>query len=207
MFITFEGIEGSGKTTQIKRLYEFLRKSGHDCVMTREPGGTAIGKKIRAILLDPESAAMDPFTELLLYTADRAQHAKEILSPLLSAGKTILCDRYFDATVAYQGYARGLDIELINDLHRLMVEGLKPDVTLLLDLAPEKGLSRAWSQLNSGMRIESESRFEEETIAFHRRVRDGYLALARKEPRRFRVIDAGRNETLVYEEILKNLSL
>ena len=207
MFITFEGIEGSGKTTQIKRLYEFLRKSGHDCVMTREPGGTAIGKKIRAILLDPESAAMDPFTELLLYTADRAQHAKEILSPLLSAGKTILCDRYFDATVAYQGYARGLDIELINDLHRLMIQGLKPDVTILLDLAPEKGLSRAWSQLNSGMRIESESRFEEETIAFHRRVRDGYLALAGKEPRRFRVIDAGRNETLVYEEILKNLSL
>jgi dTMP kinase len=207
MFITFEGIEGSGKTTQIMRLYDFLKKSGRDCVVTREPGGTTIGKKIRAILLDPQSAAMDPFTELLLYTADRAQHAREILIPLLSAGKTVLCDRYFDATVAYQGYARGLDIKLINRLHQTMVQGLKPDVTILLDLGPEEGLARAWCQLNSGTRVESERRFEEETLAFHQRVRAGYLALARKEPQRFRVIDAGRNETLVQEEIITSLPL
>jgi len=207
MFITFEGIEGSGKTTQIVRLYEFLKKSGRDCVMTREPGGTAIGRKIRAILLDPQSAAMDPITELLLYTADRVQHANEILLPLLSVGKTVLCDRYFDATIAYQGYARGLDIELINRLHQSLLQGLKPDVTILLDLEPEKGLSRAWRQLNSGMRVENERRFEEEALAFHRQVREGYLVLARNEPARFRVIDAGQTETRVQEEILKNLSL
>jgi len=207
MFITFEGIEGSGKTTQIERLYAFLIKSGRDCVMTREPGGTAIGKKIRAILLDPQSAAMDPFTELLLYTADRVQHAQEILIPQLSSGKTVLCDRYFDATIAYQGYARGLDIELINNLHQTMLRGLKPDVTILLDLAPEKGLSRAWRQLNSGARVENERRFEEEALAFHGQVRNGYLALARSEPERFRVIDAGQKETRVQEEILKKLPL
>ena len=207
MFITFEGIEGSGKTTQILRLCEFLKKRGRDCVTTREPGGTAIGREIRAILLNPQSAAMDPLTELLLYTADRVQHAKEILIPLLSAGKTVLCDRYFDATLAYQGYARGLDIELINQLHQTMLQGLKPDVTILLDLAPEKGLSRAWRQLDSGARADNERRFEEETLVFHRQVRDGYLALAGKEPARFRVIDAGRNEAQVQEEILKNLPL
>lgn len=207
MFITFEGIEGSGKTTQIGRLYEFLKKSGRDCVMTREPGGTAIGRKIRAILLDPQSLAMDPFTELLLYIADRVQHAKEVLLPMLSAGKTVLCDRYFDATIAYQGYARGLDIELINKLHQALLQGLKPDVTILLDLEPEKGLSRAWRQLDSGTRVENERRFEEETLAFHRQVREGYLALAHNEPARFRVIDAGQTETRVQEEILKTLSL
>jgi dTMP kinase len=207
MFISFEGIEGSGKTTQIRRIFEFLQGSGHSCVTTREPGGTKIGKQIRAILLDPESKTMDPLTELLLYTADRVQHVKELLKPSLSAGKTILCDRYFDATVVYQGYARSLDLELIHKLHQLLLKGLKPDVTILLDLSPEEGLSRAWEQINNGSRVEKETRFEEEAVVFHERVRAGYIELARKEPERFRIIDASQKEHLVQEAIIRVLPL
>jgi dTMP kinase len=153
MFISFEGIEGSGKTTHAKHTVRFLQDKGHDCVITREPGGTRIGKKIRAILLDPLSKDMDPLTELLLYTADRAQHIKEYILPLLSDGKMVLCDRYYDATMAYQGFARGLDIGLIEKMHKLLFENLKPDITLLLDLPPEIGLKRAWKQINNGNRI------------------------------------------------------
>ena len=205
MFITLEGIEGSGKTTQAKHIVKFLQSRGHDCVITREPGGTKIGQKIRAILLDPESKDIDPLTELLLYTADRAQHIKEFVNPNLSAGKTVLCDRYFDATVVYQGFARELDIGLINRLHKLIFDDLKPDITILLDLPPEMGLSRAWKQIESGARIEVETRFEEETLSFHEKVRSGYLELARLEPERFRVIDASNDEQQVRKEIIKTL--
>ena len=207
MFITLEGIEGSGKTTQAGHILKFLQTKGHDCVITREPGGTRIGKKIRAILLDPESKDMDPLAELLLYTADRAQHIKELVNPLLSAGKTVLCDRYFDATVAYQGFARGLDIGLINQIHKLILENLKPDITILLDLPPEKGLSRAWKQIENGARAGIETRFEKETLSFHAKVRSGYLELARLEPERFRVIDATKDESQVRKEIIKALSI
>jgi len=206
MFITLEGIEGSGKTTQIRHIAEFLEREGRECVITREPGGTAIGKKIRAILLDPESKEMAPLTELLLYTADRAQHIMEVVNPALSEGKTILCDRYFDATLVYQGYARGIEIGLINRLHRLILKDLKPDVTLLLDLPPEIGLSRAWKQIKSGTRAGVETRFEEETLSFHEKVRAGYLELSRLEPERFRVIDASKDEDQVRVDILKALS-
>lgn len=207
MFITFEGIEGSGKTTQVKHVADFLRKKGHDCVITREPGGTPIGEKIRAILLDPASKGMNPLTELLLYTADRVQHVKELLGPSLAAGQTVLCDRYFDATLVYQGYARGLDIELIEQLHKLLLAGLRPDITFLLDLAPETGLSRAWAQINNGNRTGRESRFEKEALSFHEKVRSGYLTLARKEPGRFRIIDASRDVDDVQKEILKVFAL
>lgn len=203
MFITFEGIEGSGKTTQVKHVADFLRKKGHDCVITREPGGTPIGEKIRAILLDPASKGMSALTELLLYTADRVQHVKELLGPSLAAGKTVLCDRYFDATLVYQGYARGLDMELIEQLHKLLLAGLRPDITFLLDLPPETGLSRAWAQINNGNRTGRESRFEKEALSFHEKVRSGYLTLARKEPERFRIIDACRDVDDVQQEILK----
>lgn len=206
MFITLEGIEGSGKTTQIRYVVEFLQSKGHACVATREPGGTRIGKQIRALLLDPESSDMDPMTELLLYTADRAQHVKQLILPLLSAGKAVLCDRYYDATVVYQGYARGLDIGLIRGLHKLILKDLKPDITILLDLPPEEGLARAWKQINSGTRTDIESRFEKETLAFHEKVRSGYLELARLEPERFRVIDASKSESQVRKEILSILS-
>ncbi len=207
MFISFEGIEGSGKTTQIKHIVKFLQDNGHDCVITREPGGTRIGEKIRAILLDPASKDMDPLTELLLYTADRAQHIREFVYPFLSAGKTVLCDRFYDATVVYQGFARGLDIGLIYKLHKLLLDNLKPDITILLDLPPEKGLSRAWKQIENGDRESVETRFEEEKLSFHNKVRSGYLELARLEPGRFRVIDASMDENQVCSEIIKILSI
>ena len=206
MFISFEGIEGSGKTTNLDNAVRFLRDKGLDCVVTREPGGTRIGKKIRAILLDPSSKGIDPITELLLYTADRSQHINEVISPLLSAGKTVVCDRYYDATVVYQGYARGLDTALILQLHRLLFDNLKPDLTLLLDLPPEVGLSRAWQQIDEGDRNRVEIRFEEETLSFHEKVRDGYLEMARLEPERYRIIDASKEPDQVRKEIERTLA-
>jgi dTMP kinase len=203
MFITFEGIEGSGKTTQIRHLAEFLRTESHDCILTREPGGTEIGKKIRAILLDPENKDIDDLTELLLYTADRVQHIKSLIKPCLSEGKIVLCDRYADATMAYQGFARGINMELIRRLHEQMLEIVKPDLTILLDLLPETGLSRAWRRIRNGGRTGQESRFEREKLAFHEKVRAGYLELAGREPERFRVIDASQDENRVRAEIIK----
>jgi len=207
MFITLEGIEGSGKSTQLPNMVRFLKNRGHDCAVTREPGGTQIGRKIRAILLDPESQNIDPLAELLLYTADRAQHIKMIVNPLLAEGKTVLCDRYFDATVSYQGYARGLDIGLINRLHEVLFNNLKPDLTILLDLQPKLGLSRAWKQIGDGTRTGLEIRFEEEALEFHEKVRAGYLELARNEPERFRVLDASEDEEQVRNKINELLSL
>ncbi len=205
MFITFEGIEGSGKTTQIRHILEYLKQRGRDCIVTREPGGTVTGQKIRAILLDPEGEGMDPSTELLLYMADRVEHVNKVIKPSLSAGKTVLCDRYFDATVVYQGYARGLNIDLLIRMHKLILNDLKPDITFLLDLPPEAGLSRAWKQIEEGERAGIETRFEKEAIAFHEKVREGYLELARQEPGRFIVIDAMNNEEQVRKDIIKAL--
>ena len=206
MFITFEGIEGSGKTTQISHVLEFLKLKGKDCIITREPGGTSTGRKIRSILLDPENKGMDPVAELLLYMADRVEHVNKVIKPSLSDGKTVLCDRYFDATVVYQGYARGLDIDLLIKMHKLILNDLKPDITFLLDLPPAAGLSRAWKQIEEGERAGIETRFEKEAIAFHEKVREGYLELARQEPKRFIVIDAMNNEEQVRKDIIKVLS-
>lgn len=206
MFITLEGIEGSGKTTQIDRLAEFLEANGMKCVTTRQPGGTVIGENIRSILLNPANHTLQPMTELLLYLADRAQHIDEIIRPALAAGKTVICDRYFDATLVYQGYARGLSVQLLLELHQILFDNLKPDVTLLLDLSPRQGLERAWQQLNSGQRVGHESRFENEAVAFHKKVRTGYLELARLEPQRFRIIDAAQSPDQVFAEISKTLS-
>jgi dTMP kinase len=205
MFITLEGIEGSGKSTQILHVFNFLNNLGLKCIMTREPGGTRIGGKIRSILLDPESAAMNPSAELLLYTADRVQHIQEIILPMIKGGGIVICDRYFDATLAYQGVARGLDMTLILELHKLICRDLKPDLTFLLDLPPDAGLLRAWRQLESGSRTNKESRFEKETLAFHERVRAGYLELAEKEPERFRTIDASQSQDRVQAQIIRVL--
>ena len=206
MFITLEGIEGSGKTTQIRRLVEFLEDKGVDCVTTRQPGGTQIGENIRSILLDPANSALEPLAELLLYMADRAQHINELIRPALKNGKTVVCDRYFDATMVYQGFARGLSIELIGKLHQLLFDDLKPDVTLLLDLSPQVGLERAWQQLNNGQRSGDESRFEAEAVAFHEKVRAGYLELARFEPERIRIIDAAQTPNHVFAAMRKIVS-
>jgi len=205
MFITLEGIEGCGKTTQINLLSTFFENRGQPCVVTREPGGTAIGKEIRSILLNPSSKDLVPRAELLLYMADRAQHITTLVKPCLAENKVVLCDRYFDATVVYQGCARGLDTRFICELHRLVLEDFKPDITLLLDLSPRIGLARAWKQLNSGARSGSESRFEEETLGFHEKVRAGYLERARLEPERFRIIDASGDEEQVQADIRKVL--
>ena len=205
MFISLEGIEGCGKTTQLEYLRSFLEDKGYPYVVTREPGGTAIGEKIRSILLDPESKDLVPAAELLLYMADRAQHIDLLIKPQLADGKIVLCDRYFDATVVYQGFARGLDTKFICNLHRLLFEDLKPDITLLLDLPPRIGLERAWRALDGGNRSDTESRFEEETISFHEKVRAGYLELARYEPDRFKIIDASQELNQVQSDIRKLL--
>jgi dTMP kinase len=207
MFITLEGIEGSGKTTQIRHIAEYIKDKGHDCVITREPGGTDIGKKIRTILLDSNSKGLDPSAELLLYIADRIQHVNEIIFPALSLGKTVICDRYFDATIAYQGFARGIDMDLIRMLHKRVVGNLLPDITILLDLPAETGLKRAWEQIHHGGRTSAETRFEEEKITFHESVRTGYLELARMEPERFRIIDAAQDEKTVKKDVLEALSI
>jgi len=201
MFITLEGIEGSGKTTQVNHIVEFLKKKGHHCVVTREPGGTEIGKQIRAILLDPRNRNLSPKTELLLYAADRAQHLKEKIIPELSSGKTVVCDRFYDATTVYQGFARGLDMKLIQHLHHIVLNNLKPNLTLLFDLPVQTGLSRAWKQIHQGSRADLETRFEKETLVFHERVRSGYLELAGQEPDRIRVIDASRDIETVSDDI------
>ena len=201
MFISLEGIEGCGKTTQIRQLGAYLEERGYPYIATREPGGTVIGEKIRSILLDPASKNLVPTAELLLYCADRAQHISEVIKPGLSEGKIVLCDRYFDATLVYQGYARGLDTRFIAELHRILFQDLRPEVTILLDLPPRIGLARAWQELDSGSRCGTESRFEEEALNFHEKVREGYLALARTEPKRFRIIDASRSPDEVQADI------
>jgi dTMP kinase len=157
-------------------------------------------------LLNPSSKDLVPGAELLLYMADRAQHITTLVKPCLAENKVVLCDRYFDATVVYQGCARGLDTDFICELHRLVLEDFKPDITLLLDLSPRIGLARAWKQLNSGARSGTESRFEEETLSFHEKVRAGYLERARLEPQRFRIIDAAKNEKQVQADIREVLT-
>ena len=201
MFISLEGIEGCGKTTQLALLSSYLANKGFSFVVTREPGGTDIGKKIRSILLDPASRDLVPAAELLLYMADRAQHIYSLIKPNLDNGKIVICDRYFDATLVYQGVARGLDTQIIRDMHRFLLDNLKPDITLLLDLDPRTGLARAWEELDSGNRSGSESRFEAETLSFHETVRAGYLELAGGEPERFRIIDASREIDEVQQDI------
>ena len=206
MFITLEGIEGAGKSSQLNTIVEFFNSRGYTCQVTREPGGTAIGKQIRGILLDPANHDLDSRAELLLYVADRIQHIKKVIEPNLGDRRVVICDRFFDATLVYQGYARGLDMGLIRDLHRLVCHDLTPDLTLLFDLEPKVGLARAWREIGNGGRTNLESRFELETLVFHQKVRDGYLELARNEPQRFRVIDAAPDQNAVARAIERGLA-
>ena len=187
MFITFEGIDGCGKTTQFRMLGTWLRDHGKDVIETVEPGGTAIGQQIRKILLDPASADIQPRTELLLYFASRAQNVDQVIRPALESGRIVLCDRFTDSTLVYQGSGRGIDTKVVLDLDRIACRGLKPDLTLLIDIDIETSLTRA--KRRNDRVGQAESRIDEESAAFHERVRDGYLALARSEPERFIVID------------------
>ena len=187
-FITFEGIEGCGKTTQVGLLSRMLEEQGKPVLVTREPGGCAIADKIRAILLDADNHALVPLAELLLYAAARAQHVAEVIRPALAEGKVVICDRFTDATMAYQGHGRSLDRDLIRTLNRLAAGGISPDMTILLDCPAEIGLKRALARIETteGAR---EERFEQESLRFHRAVRQGYLALAAADPDRFVVLD------------------
>lgn len=199
-FITFEGIEGSGKTTQIKQLAQHLRQRGYQVLQTREPGGCQIADQIRGILLHPDNVAMVSRAELLLYAAARAQHVEEIVQPALAAGKIVLCDRFTDATLAYQGDGRGLDRGLISQLNQLAAGDCRPDLTLLFDLPVAIGLGRAL-QRESDQQDSSEGRFERETLEFHQRIKDGYLALASAEPERFRILAADQAPELISRQI------
>ncbi len=195
LFITFEGTDGVGKTTQIRRLSADLTKASYDVCLTREPGGTPISEQIRDMLLNPDHSEMAATTELLLYAASRAQHVSEVIKPALAAGKIVISSRFADATVVYQGYGRGLDLDRINHLNRIATEGVRPDVTFVLDLSVEIGLQRVQSS-RGGL-----DRLEREKIEFHQRLREGYRTLAKQEPQRFKIIDAQADPEQVYAQI------
>ncbi len=195
MFITFEGPDGSGKTTQARLLARWLQNEGRDVVLTREPGGTDIGDQIRQVLHDPRNTAMDARTEILLYSASRAQHVAQRIRPALAAGKVVISDRYAGSTLAYQGYGRRLDLETLRTITTFATGGLTPDLTLYLDIAPHEGLER---RRQGG---EEWNRLDAEALEFHQRVRAGYLELARQGPHRWMVIDAARSEDEVQAEI------
>lgn len=191
VFITFEGTEGTGKTTQVRLLAEELRDRGHRVLVTREPGGTTFGRTLRGLLLDPAGATIAPWAELFLYLADRAQHTREVITPALERGEIVLCDRFQDATIAYQGYGRGLDATFIAEAGARAASGLIPDLTFLLHFDEvDEGLARARRRQGRDGTAGREDRFEREDLAFHVRVRDGYRALASAEPLRFRVLPA-----------------
>lgn len=202
IFITFEGVEGSGKTTQIELLENALEAKGLQVIKTQEPGGTKIGAMIRKILLDSRNKEIDPMTELMLYSASRAQHIKEVITPAVKEGKIVLCDRFSDATVAYQGYGRGLDLEGIRKLDLLLTGGMKPSITIILDLDPEKGLLRAKKRIEKNRSLK-EGRIEQEGFSFHKRVREGYLKLAEEEPDRIKVIGADLPVEEVHKRIIE----
>jgi dTMP kinase len=187
-FITFEGGEGSGKTTQLKALLTHLRSLQHDAIQTRDPGGTAIGNQVRELLLNGENVRMSPLAELLLYEASRAQLVQEVIRPALTAGQIVLCDRFTDSTLAYQGYGRGLDLALVGQLNAVAADGLQPDLTFFLDIDPALGLARARERL--GQPRQRRDRLEDEVVEFHQRVQAGYRALADREPHRMVVLDA-----------------
>jgi dTMP kinase len=198
LFITFEGIEGCGKSTQAARLADALEAGGRKVLRTRQPGGSAIGQKIREILLDRANTALTPLAELLLYEADRAQHVSEVIRPALDRGEVVISDRYADATAAYQGAARGLDPRTVAELNRIATGGLVPERTFVLDLAPDVALGRAKAR-------GAPDRLEAEGLAFHQRVRDGYLAIAKAEPARVRIVDASGTVESIAQGILEEV--
>ncbi|MBQ4511488.1 MAG: dTMP kinase [Anaerolineaceae bacterium] len=196
MFITFEGPDGSGKTTQLNGLMPVLEKQGLDVIRTREPGGTEIGDQIRSVIMDMKNKSMTPRAEILLFCASRAQLVEELIRPSLAAGKIILCDRYADSTMAYQGYGHGLDREALGQLLHFATGGLKPDLTLLFDIPSEAGLRRRLSN------HEEWNRMDDYALQFHERVRNGYLEMAAAEPDRYVIINADRSKEEIHKEVV-----
>ena len=214
-FITFEGLDGTGKSTQMRKLAAVLREAGHKVVETREPGGTATGEKIRKVLLDSGTAGLAPLAEMALMFASRAQHIAEVIEPALAAGAIVLCDRFTDSTEAYQGSGRRLGSDSVRELHRVLCGNLQPDLTILMDSNPHASVSRARrrNKRNSkgGGRSHDENRFEQETRAFFGRVRDGYLAIAKREPERVVTVDArgtpGQTHARIVEIVSDKIAL
>ncbi len=198
LFITLEGPEGSGKTSAINKVKEILESEGHEIVMTREPGGTAISEQIREVILNKENTSMDPRTEALLYAASRRQHLVEKIWPSVKEGKIVICDRYLDSSLAYQGFARNLGIEDILKINMYATENTFPDLTLLFDLDPEIGLGRINADKNREV-----NRLDLEKLSFHKAVREGYLKLAKMYPERFVIIDASKSKEEVVAQTLK----
>lgn len=200
MFITFEGMEGSGKSSAMARVGGWLESAGVEVVYTREPGGSTLGVALRAILLDARNSDIVPLAELFLYLADRAQHAARIVRPALARGAFVLSDRYADSTIVYQGYGRGLDLETLRHLNQVAVDAVWPAMTLLFDVEPVTGLARATARNAQEGKSVSEGRFEAESVAFHTRVRQGFLDWAAKNPDRFTIIDAMRDQDAVFAQ-------
>lgn len=197
-FITLEGLDGCGKSTQLDMLARALERRGHDCVVTREPGGTPLGEKIRGLLLSEESVGIAATTELFLMSAARAQHVEQVIEPALEAGRIVISDRHIDSTVAFQGYGRGLDLAMVEAVNGFATGGLLPDLTVVLDIRPEVARLRLGSRPIGGWL----GAVDEERAEFHRRVRDGYLKLAEASPERVRVVDAGGSINTTHEQVL-----
>ena len=203
MFITFEGIEGTGKTTQIARIKDYFEAKGREVFLTREPGGSRVGQELRKMLLHVDNKDLTPVAELFLYLADRAQHVDQVIRPALEDGKVVLCDRFADSTVVYQGYGRGLETKVLHQLNEVAVGGTWPDLTLILDIDPEIGLKRAMLRnLEQGVAKE-EGRFEAEHLNFHKRIREGYLTWAALHRDRIRVVNAAATPDEVFDRILE----
>jgi dTMP kinase len=201
-FITLEGIDGCGKSTQLEMLVEGLRQGGFEVVTTRQPGGTLIGQNIRA-LMSQEHNRLAPLAEVLLMMADRAQHVSEIIKPNLEAGRIVISDRYTDSSVAFQGYGRGLDIAMVEELNALATGGLTPQLTLLFDLEPESARRRLDGRVENQTGGDSPMKgFDEEKEDFHARVRQGYFSIAKTHPQRVRLIDASRTVTEIHENVM-----
>jgi dTMP kinase len=205
MFLTVEGIEGAGKSTFISLLEDELTKRGVDFLHTREPGGCALGRQIRPLLLDA-SQKVSGRAELFLFLADRAQHVADTIRPALERGQWVVCDRYADSTIAYQGYGRGMDTEELQKLNDYATDGLWPDITFLLDLPAEVGLGRALARNGREGLTQSEGRFEAEALAFHQRIREGFLLRAARWPERFRVLDASQTPDAIVAQAMEQLS-
>jgi len=204
-FITFEGPEGSGKSTQLRMLAARLRSEGHKVFETAEPGGTPIGTQIRRVLLDQQNREMCPTTELLLMFACRAQNVEQWILPALGEGQIVLSDRFTDSTLVYQGIARGLGSEVVYEVDRIACRGLVPDLTLVIDIDTETGLKRAHTRNRRTQDVET--RLDEQALSFHRKVRDAYHQLAADEPRRVRLIDGGREENTVAADVWEIVAL